>query len=308
MGLSTVSFPPGSIWDTEVQQAMASWNAVERSDFLFYYWRDTYGTFGFDDTNGENEVVFYTLDGPGNTLAVTHLWYRGCDDSEDDRIVETDVIFDSDESWYTGTFSYTSSNIHFRLVAVHEFGHALGLSPRQDLHENRFLERMNSFYPNGGPDARSRNVGPLADSRLGVRFLYPGAGTAKPNLVGSNYKRTGNGSSALVSGPSSAARGSSVTVEFTFMNLGSTNSGSFNIGFYLSTDDNITTSDRLLGTSSNAWANAGGVGTFSRTLTIPSNVAPGTYYLGILLDKNGTVSELNENDNGLAQPRTVRIY
>jgi hypothetical protein len=136
--------------------------------------------------------------------------------------------------------------------------------------------------------------------------LYPQSDTAKADLAASNYKRTGTGTSALVSGPTSAARGSSVTIEFTFMNLGSADSGSFNIGFYLSSEDLIFPSDRLLGTNVGASAPAGTSGTFSRTLTIPSNVTPGIYYLGVLLDKDGTVSDWSGNNN-LAQPRTITI-
>lgn len=300
MWISTTSFPPGSVWDGELQSAMASWNDIERSEFTFYVGRDTDGT--HNSSNGRNEIYFDDIDGPGDTLAVTRLRFNSCLPFDDADIKEADVEFDVDESWYTGDFSYTSSGIHFRLVAVHEFGHALGL-----LHEDRWLARMNSFYPNGGPITRRKFVRPLADDREGARYLYAEGGTARADLVASNYERTGSGTSDLVDAPTSATRGSTITAEFTFMNIGSADSGSFNIGFYLSSNDNITTSDRLLGTNYGAWANAGGVVTFSRTLTIPNNVTPGTYYLGILLDKDGDVTEWSDSNNSLAHPRTITI-
>jgi hypothetical protein len=300
MRISTTSMPPGSVWDTEVQSAMASWNDIERSRFTFTVGRDTDGT--HDDDNGRNEVYFDDIDGPGDTLAVTKLRYNLCVPFDDADIHEADVEFDVDEAWYTGNFSYTSSNIHFRLVAVHEFGHAMGL-----LHEDRRLARMNSFYPNGGPITRDKFVRAIADDRAGARFLYAQDGTARADLVASNYERTGSGTSNLVDSPSSASRGSTITVEFTFMNIGSANSGEFNIGFYLSSNDTITTSDRLLATNVGASANAGGLVTFSRSLTIPNNVTPGTYYIGILLDKDNDVTEWSDGNNGLAQPRTITI-
>lgn len=302
MHVSTVSFPAGNSFTTEVNAAMDTWNAVERSNFGFIKLLDTDGHYGHNDVN---EVVFDHLDGAGGTLAVTRTWYNLCYPFDDADIKEADVIFDVDEHWYTSAFNYTSPNIHFRSVAVHEFGHALGLQ-----HEDDVLDTMNSFYPNGGPASYSKLAIPLTDSRQGLRFLYPEGGTAKADLVALNFKRTGAGSSGLVSGPSSAFRGSDVNIECTFQNIGSANSGSFNIGFYLSSNDYITTFDTPLGTNFGAFANAGGQVTFTRTLHIPANIAPGTYYLGLLLDKDNTVDEWDNSSasNGLAQPRTITIY
>jgi hypothetical protein len=167
---------------------------------------------------------------------------------------------------------------------------------------------MNSRYPNGGPISSAKLVGPIADDRAGIRHLYPEAGTARADLVASNYKQTSAGRSGLVNtAPTSVNRGSTVTIQYTFMNIGSANSGPFNIGFYLSTDENITTSDRLLGSNSGASASAGASLTTSRTLTIPSTVAAGTYYLGVLLDKDNTVTEWSDSNNGLAQWRPIIV-
>jgi hypothetical protein len=54
---------------------------------------------------------------------------------------------------------------------------------------------MNSFYPNGGPASYNKLMIPLADSRQGVRFLIRESGTARPDLIALNFKRTGSGSS-----------------------------------------------------------------------------------------------------------------
>lgn len=302
MRVSTTSFPAGNPFTTEVNAAMDTWNAVERSRFNFIKLTDTDGSHGHNDVN---EVYFDDIDGPGDTLAVTHLWYNLCYPFDDADIKEADIEFDVDEPWYTSSFNYTTSNFHFRTVAIHEFGHALGLK-----HENDVLDTMNSFYPGGGPASYSKLALPLTDSRQGVRFLYSQSGTAMPDLIALNFRSTGDGDSVLVSGPTSAPNGSYVTIQCTFQNIGSAATGDFNIGFYLSTNDYISTSDRLLGTNYGAWASAGGQVTFTRTLYIPNDVAPGTYRLGLLLDKDNDVDEWNDStsNNGLAQPRTINIY
>ena len=45
-----------------------------------------------------------------------------------------------------------------------------------------------------------------------------------------------------------------------------------------------------------------------RTLSIPSSIAPGTYYLGFILDPNNAVSEANESNGFQEMPRAIVIY
>ena len=66
--------------------------------------------------------------------------------------------------------------------------------------------------------------------------------------------------------------------------------------------------DRWLGTNYGAWASSGALGTYSRSLYIPTDVAPGTYYLGFLVDSGGAVGEGNEGNNSQPMPRTITIY
>jgi hypothetical protein len=98
-----------------------------------------------------------------------------------------------------------------------------------------------------------------------------------------------------------------MNIEFTFSNLGTSTTTS-DIGFYLSTNDYISTADTLLGMNYGMWGTAGFTGTVTRTLSIPSSIAPGTYYLGFILDPNNAVSEANENNGYQKMPRPIVIY
>lgn len=301
--ISTTSFPPSSTWDARLQNAMWHWNNVKGSRFVYYYGRDTDGSHRAG--NGRNEIH---LDDSlaWSTLGVTRTryhcywlfgWHYGID--------ETDVGFNNNRTWNLGSLDYVNdlspSDVRsFESVALHELGHALGLD-----HENRWMATMNAFYPNSGPLGTDREWDPLADDRGGVRYLYPTT-TSETDIAGSVFQRTGSGSSGLVSSPLSAARGADVTIGFTFTNL-STQQVNFNIGFYLSTNDYISPSDRLLGTNTGAWANPGATGTFSRTLRIPSDVAPGTYWVGFLVDSGGSLAEANESNNRMAMPRVIVV-
>ena len=301
MYISTTSFPAGSSWDGRLQNAMWHWNNVKGAGFNFYVGRDTDGT--HSRSNGVNEVYLSNTE-VGSALAVTFsrfhcywlfgYWYG---------IDETDIAFNNNLSWTTGKFNYGSlgSPFNFELVALHELGHALGLK-----HEDRVMATLNSFYPHSGPLGYYKEVDPHADDRLGVRNLYRD-GTTETDVAGSAFKRTGTGTSGLVSSPASARRGTNVTLEFSFANL-STAFQTFDIGFYLSTNSFISTSDIFLGRNNGASAPSGTTGTFSRTLYIPTWISPGTYSLGFLIDPNNVKGENNENNNNQPMPRTITIF
>lgn len=299
MYISTTSFPAGSVWDSRLQNAMWHWNNVKGAGFNFYVGRDTDGT--HNSSNGRNEVYFTGL--AGGTLAVTlkryHCyWFFGWRYGID----ETDIGFNSSLSWTPWTLNPNNLGSPYNLegIALHELGHALGLN-----HENRWMATLNSYYPTSGPLGYYQEWDPHADDRQGVRFLYPD-GTTETDIAGSVFRRTGSGSSGLVTSPITATRGSYVTIQWTFGNQ-STSTRSFNTGFYLSTNSYISIYDRLLGTNYGAWGSPGYTGTFSRTLYIPTSVTPGTYYLGYLVDNNFAIAEAVESNNYVAIPRLITI-
>jgi hypothetical protein len=109
--------------------------------------------------------------------------------------------------------------------------------------------------------------------------------------------------------PSFVAPGGTVQLlsTWTVKNQGGGASGAFENGFYLSTNPTVTSSDTYLGSNSNSsglaagsWYNWG-----AQTLTIPAGVSPDVYYIGILTDRNNTVSESNETNNYVSVPITI---
>lgn len=297
MYLSTTSFPIGSVWDSHLQYPMWRWNNVKGSGFNFYVGRDTDGS--HSSSNGVNEIYFET--NSSGALATTYSrqhcywlfgWRMGMD--------EADIGFNLNYTWYPGGYS-TTGGYSFEGVALHELGHALGLN-----HEDRWMATLNSYYPNSGPFGYYNEWDPLADDRGGERYLYPDS-TVETDIAASIFKQTGTGTSGWVSSPYSATRGSSITTDFTFSNLG-TATQSFNIGFYLSSDEYINTYDTFLGGNYGAWGGPGFTGTFSRTLIIPTWIAPGTYYLGYIMDYDGMVPEANESNGFRQMPHTIIIY
>jgi serralysin len=99
------------------------------------------------------------------------------------------------------------------------------------------------------------------------------------------------------------AAGSSLTVDAYNMNLGNAvDATPTTAGIYLSTDATITTSDTLLTTltTSATLATVSQPGYYDHqavTVTLPGNLAPGTYYIGGLADYNNHLAESNESNN-----------
>jgi len=99
-----------------------------------------------------------------------------------------------------------------------------------------------------------------------------------------------------VSGPSSGVIGQSIDVTTKVKNQGNSDSGVFYVSIYLSTDNIIDTTDRALTTFS-ADVPAGTEKTYSKNVTLPLVLVPGSYYLGAIADTGNRVAESDENNN-----------
>jgi len=107
--------------------------------------------------------------------------------------------------------------------------------------------------------------------------------------------------------PSTVAAGGNVSLSgWTVKNEGTAASGAFSNGFYLSTNQVISSSDTYLDGNSNVSLAPGAQHSWGvATLTIPAGTAPGNYYIGILVDRANAVVELAGNNNYVSTPLTV---
>lgn len=163
-------------WDDSAADALAIWNQyADTVQFVRVAPGPTGGGDGISSVFFSNSV--YGEAWPGGTLAVT-LYYSSNPDSY--VFTETDVIFNSSQNWnsYRGPIQRngTSSLYDLHRVALHEFGHALGLSHPDERGQN-VIALMN---------ANISDLDHLADDDIaGVRSLY-----SKPKLttfLGANF-------------------------------------------------------------------------------------------------------------------------
>lgn len=94
------------------------------------------------------------------------------------------------------------------------------------------------------------------------------------------------------------------TINFSLNNAGSAAGASVS-ALYLSTHATVTTADTLLGTYSAPSLSAGASQTEAIAFSLPSNLAAGTYHLGVIADATAKVAESNESNNSSASIAVV---
>lgn len=133
------------------------------------------------------------------------------------------------------------------------------------------------------------------NSSVGLLFDYDDVvinNTQQADLVGTEFD--------VMPEPLSAGNNFSVDIELE--NSGAANAGPFDVSFYLSTNDIISTSDLLLDTISFTGLSGNSLGTFTANLALPgvNNTfwnGDGTYYIGMIVDSGDAINETNENNN-----------
>jgi len=173
LGATSRSLSDGSVsWNAAAKSALDAWNPhMERAKFTAVI--DS--TVPIGSGNGFNNVIFSdSIFGRAfgdSVLAVNIVLRLGS------RRVEADTVFNTRYTWdsYRGPLRAGVNTAEFMRVAVHEFGHAIGLGhPDQDGQTVPAI--MNSTA--GNVDAL------LADDINGARFLYADrAGLQLPSLL-----------------------------------------------------------------------------------------------------------------------------
>ncbi|MEZ5844293.1 MAG: Calx-beta domain-containing protein [Hyphomicrobiaceae bacterium] len=91
--------------------------------------------------------------------------------------------------------------------------------------------------------------------------------------------------------------GQTVTVSFTVANIGAAASGDFDVGYYISTDNIITSGDTFIGYNTLSSLAAGANATYNVNFSAPSLTPGATYYFGVLADDLSVLTESNESNN-----------
>lgn len=126
---------------------------------------------------------------------------------------------------------------------------------------------------------------PNATSTVNVSIVSSSS-SSKPDLVVLSQ-----------SAPSSAARGSTISVSCVAKNIGSANAGSSYVKYYLSTNSTYSSGDIYLDYDPVSSLAPNATSPESESFVIPTTLSSGTWYLLFKADANNQVNESNENNN-----------
>jgi len=148
-----------AIW--AFQTAAAAWHDQTGANIQLVYGGTTNGS--SITLNNKNEM-FFRNDG-SSYIAETYYWYDGSG-----HLVDADMVLHENYTYFAG--SGCSGGIYIEDVAIHEFGHALGM-----LHSDVPGATMEPSMP-GYCDTSQLTLEP--DDISGIQSLYPGGSTASP--------------------------------------------------------------------------------------------------------------------------------
>lgn len=106
--------------------------------------------------------------------------------------------------------------------------------------------------------------------------------------------------------PTAAVAGGSISATSQVYNLNGGTATSSNLGYYLSTDNILSTNDILLGSATGGALISGQSSTRYSTLTIPASTTAGSYYVLFAADYLNDVTESNETNNVTSVSITVQ--
>jgi len=91
--------------------------------------------------------------------------------------------------------------------------------------------------------------------------------------------------------------GDTISIDDTIHNDGEVDAGAFRVAYFLSDDPSISTDDLLLATRTLVSLSAGEESSDTTLIVIPPGTAPGTWWLGAVVDDQDSVAENDEDDN-----------
>lgn len=279
------------------------------------------GDSSYSTGNGENEVYYDSSHGTAQCWANYNT--STC------SVNEADIRF-GDEPWVTGSDSqhwpYGSDGRSIMGTAVHEGGHCLGMA-----HENTLYNMMGEDWSHVTRQDLTTYYGPGEDLSDGLIDLHGerSGGSDTYRDVGATVLRYEFADGAysdhqfgVLRDPSSGTTlpvvgsfegqdtfevvaGETVEMELTFENNGEQGTETPNIGFYLSTNSLISTSDTLLRTDTGYSLGRGAPYEVTENVTIPIDTVPGNYFLGAYIDHDNLIGETTAQNNIAYYPVSV---
>ena len=313
MRASKVSFPQGSPFRDALGTVRDRFNENPGNIRIIHSWDDTSIAMG----NGQNEV--WASDSLTDKPAVCYTWYN-----ISGWIKETDVVFATGINYSTTTNKtslrpYGGSFRPFQTTALHEYGHAGGLSHESDEYNimgedwthvtcngttvRAYLgeDACDGYYDLYGPASWNiEDVGVTVFRRSGEVDGYSthdfcSMGNTSGRMLGQLGTYEGQPRWRV-------APGQTVSVTFSYENNGKTHKQSPNIAFYISSNNIISTNDRQIRTGKMDLTRDN-VRTISSNVTIPADLTPGqTYFLGVIVDWDNAISEVTGSNNAAYHP------
>jgi hypothetical protein len=274
----------------QVSTAWWEWAVNNNSMWMWNNWVDLYryipddGSYGA--LNGENEFAGYpggSFHGFawGGALAMTVTWTTG---GSCGNIVESDVAWNPAYSWTNDFFvGFNGTAINQLPVTGHELGHTHGLQRGGEQYNYDYVSIMHAYYSSVVEDG----WGIHSSDNLNTRANY-GSWTGLVDMGVESYYAS-NGLNNSWTNSTFFRPGNTITVNnMTVENTTPFAAPEVHLRLYLSTNQIISTGDRLLGDwwwSPSFCANCQWVGNL--TTSIPSNTPPGTYWVGAIVTING---------------------
>ena len=303
---------PSSWWSYGIHtDCMWTWN-----QFMdVYRYKASDGRYG--SLNNENEFAGWLTDDELHSTYLKHwgtavgmTWWWGAGSPLCGLIMESDVIYNAAYSWTSEPLSFigNASVIGLRSTTIHELGHTWGaMNGVEETYDYDVPTVMHGEYSNIVEDGWGIHA---ADAQM-FRADYK-------DQTSPTYVRDVGVESYYASGGLNPAR-TDTTFYFpeqsiTFHGVTVENMTKFAISnvrvrFYLSTDRQITTSDRLIG-SYWSWSSLSPevYSVDNYTSVIPVSTPPGTYYVGVrvTIDGDGADDYPYNNATSFTDPITIR--
>ena len=306
---SSVGFPAGNPYRTALGTVETRWtHEPSKMTFTVRYDEASVGS-----GNLQNEI-WWAAPPAIEAPAYADVWWN-----DDCEIIEADVVFNNTEAYTTSTakashWSYGGAYRPFHTTAMHEFGHAVGLGHTANRYSIMGTD-WDHVHTNGvsavaypGEDAVAATVAVYGISSANVQDL----GVSHWRWTGSSGEYSTHGRTRLfdsagvelplVAGTAEPVyrvnRGQFVRLEMTYENMSATSPRTVKVGYYLSANDFISTTDTFLAERTLTLYRSAPDTLSDTFLFLPPTLVSGqTYYLGAFIDYDGAVNEAYETNN-----------